>query len=377
MSKFLRVLVVDDSEDDRRVIRRFLTRGITTRYRVDDVATADQALVAIDERMPDVLILDQHLGTATGLEILQIVRQRGLLRLAVVFLTGSGGEMGDPIVHGADDFLGKEDLTSAQLRRAVENAVVKARMRYELQTSRAELAVALGELKQRADFEGRLLGVVSHDLRSPLTTISVACDMLHEYPLPKDARDLVEMAERNATKMQRMVNQLLDLTRVKSQGGFSLEGRLLDLGALLEEIVRDFGTVHTAQRFDVDCAAPSEVWCDPVAMTQIIENLVRNALQHSEAGHPIAVTAREADGEVHVTVANRGAPIPAELRARLFEPFRRGAASGQGLGLGLYITRELARAHGGEVDVACGDGKVAFTVRWPVLGPSPAAAAST
>jgi sigma-B regulation protein RsbU (phosphoserine phosphatase) len=110
-------------------------------------------------------------------------------------------------------------------------------------------------------------------------------------------------------------------------------------------------------------ALDQPVSCDRVRVGQLLSNLVSNALSHGEAGSPVRVRARTADGVFTLSVANTGPPIPSAVMENLFQPFFRGAvrASAQGLGLGLYIASEIARAHGGSLEAASDSGQTVFT----------------
>ena len=140
------VLIVDDNADDRRVVKRHLGRDNYCEYVFREASSGSAGLAELTDQTPDVVVLDHHLGESNGIEVLDHLRRTSPREVAVVFLTGSDGLRADPLEHGADDYLSKEEITGQQLRRAVDNAVVKARTRAALERSRAELEHALEEL---------------------------------------------------------------------------------------------------------------------------------------------------------------------------------------------------------------------------------------
>lgn len=168
--------------------------------------------------------------------------------------------------------------------------------------------------------------------------------------------------------MQEMIDQLLDFSRVKMGDGLPIElheTRLDELcGTVLEELEASFpGT-----RIVLDCAEEISGMWDPNRLSEVLSNLVGNAAQHGD-GAEVTVTLRRVGDEATVAVHNFGAPIPDEVLPHLFEPFRRGRpeSKGGGLGLGLYIARQIVRSHGGDLTVfSSATAGTTFTVRMPL-----------
>ncbi len=226
------------------------------------------------------------------------------------------------------------------------------------------------ERERTSRFREHFLGVVSHDLRNPLSAIVVGANaLLHAGTLDERQGRAVARIARSAAGMERMIGDLLDFTRVRLGGGFPLEPVPMHLDALCLEVVEELEVAWPARELrSLLAPLPQGRW-DRNRLTQVVSNLVGNALQHSPEGTPVTVTTR-AEGSVAVLeIHNEGAAIPPELRAHLFEPFRRGKHTPglRGLGLGLYIAHEIVRAHGGGLAVrsAEADGTT-FTVRLPL-----------
>jgi signal transduction histidine kinase len=169
--------------------------------------------------------------------------------------------------------------------------------------------------------------------------------------------------------MGELVDNLVDFARARLGGGMlAATARQDALATDLQHVVDELTAISEGRRieFQADLAAP--VTCDRSRIAQMLSNLLGNALRHGDAGGPITVRARSTEEVFELSVANSGRPIPAEVRARLFEPFFRGPAnarSEEGLGLGLFIVGEIARVHGGRMDVASDERETRFTFVMP------------
>jgi PAS domain S-box-containing protein len=202
-------------------------------------------------------------------------------------------------------------------------------------------------------FAEEFVGVLGHDLRNPLGAVRMSAELMRGKLLPgQDGRPL-ERILASTDRMARMVAQLLDLTRSRLGGGILLERRSVDLREVMIAAVEEALAAHPECDIRVD--APESVmgdW-DPDRLAQVASNLVGNAIQHGDSSCPIEVkVAAQGERQAVLEVRNCSGVIPAEQRATLFEPFRRGTRSNQkGLGLGLYITKQIVLAHGGSIEV--------------------------
>ena len=153
--------------------------------------------------------------------------------------------------------------------------------------------------------------------------------------------------------MSRMIEQILELTRSRVGGGLEITPAPMDLRGMLASIVDELRTTHPSRSIELACDAIPGVW-DRDRLEQVFSNLIGNAIHYGSPDVPVTVTARAGDDVVIITVHNGGEPIADAVRAKLFDPFRRGdrdsrSANTAGLGLGLYISRELVTAHGGDI----------------------------
>ena len=225
------------------------------------------------------------------------------------------------------------------------------------------------EHKRAEQFQERLLGIVGHDLRNPLSNISLTAQMLlRRDGVPESVLTGVRRIASSGDRMARMINDLLDFTRASVGGGIPLDPRPTDLCALVQDTVAEFELTYPG-RVALSCSrgAHSGTW-DPDRLAQVVSNLVGNALVHGDGATPVRVALRADGRDVVLSVHNAGVPVPAELLPHIFDPFKQArAASGRpGLGLGLYIAQQLVLAHGGSITVCSSAAEgTEFMVRLP------------
>lgn len=207
-------------------------------------------------------------------------------------------------------------------------------------------------LRRSSDERERIMGVLGHDLRSPLTAIGMAAGMLLRAAAAPMQAELVTQIARAVARMRRMISDLLDFTRTRAGGGLPLARREVQLKTLLEELVAEMALANPDQRIALVAREDGVGELDPDRITQAVINLVDNALDHGARRTPVTLTL---DGDatwLRVAVHNQGPPIPPSLRARLFQPFARGErADSSGVGLGLFIVRQIVDAHRGSITI--------------------------
>ena len=196
-----------------------------------------------------------------------------------------------------------------------------------------------------------MMGVLGHDLRNPLNAVKMMAASLLRQGLPEAARGKVDVIDRAANRMAEMIETLLDLTRVRGQGGLPITRTLCDVGAIAKEVASELAAATPDRTLHVDLDGELEGQWDPARVGQAISNLIANALEHGDPLAPVLVSVAGSDEAVVVKVRNEGPPIPSELRPVLFEAFSRGDRSPHRLGLGLFIVKQIAAAHGGTIDV--------------------------
>jgi len=234
------------------------------------------------------------------------------------------------------------------------------------------------EVLRRDEF----LSIASHELRTPVAALQLQLQMLHRVaareavPLAPAMVDKVEALERQTRRLTVLVNELLDVSRMRL-GRLELRLEEMDLAELAREAVRllEGELARSGSRIALRAEAPAPGRWDRLRLEQVVTNLLVNAAKFGE-GRPIAVTVQAEDGLARLVVADEGIGIPPEHQERIFGRFERAASAEHygGLGLGLYIAREIVEAHGGRIrlDSAPGLGST-FTVELPQSPPGPEA----
>lgn len=248
-------------------------------------------------------------------------------------------------------------------------ALDRARLYEAERAARVEAQRAEEAARRAMEVQERLVGIVGHDLRTPLAAIRMATSLLFRRGGLSDeqARTLARLGA-SAARMTHIIRDLLDFTRARKDGSLPVEPMPIDLADVVRRASAELQAVHPDRRILLELPAAAPLVGDPDRLQQVLSNLVGNAVQHGPPSAPIRVRVEAAPGVVAVAVHNEGPPIPAELVPALFEPFRQGARGGHdgSVGLGLFIVRELVRAHGGTVEVASSaEAGTTFTVRLP------------
>ncbi|MFP2911578.1 ATP-binding protein [Pyxidicoccus sp. 3LFB2] len=236
------------------------------------------------------------------------------------------------------------------------------------------------EMRARADFERQLIGIVSHDLRNPLSAITLAVSvMLQRGGLDERMERHLQRIQRSAERATGMIRDLLDFTRARQGGGIPVFPQPADLHEVVHAVVDELHAAAPGRRLVSEQTGSGVGTWDPDRLSQMLGNLLGNALQYSPPNTPVRVVSRGLDDGVVLEVHNEGTPIPPEQQLRIFEPLERGAErpedrGGRSIGLGLYIVRSIAQAHGGTVEVrSLAEEGTTFTVRLPRHAPSAAA----
>nr|WP_239578296.1 ATP-binding protein [Archangium primigenium] len=252
-------------------------------------------------------------------------------------------------------------LRDARGRRVLAGVVLDITARKQTET----------ELRTRADFEQQLIGIVSHDLRNPLSAILLGTTALtRREVLDERATRALLRIQSSAERATRMVKDLLDFTQARLGGGIPIVPRAADLHELTRGVLEEVEAAHPTRQLEVRHEGEGRGEWDPDRLAQVVQNLVVNALKYSPEDSVVRVRTRAEGGGMSLSVANQGEPIPEDLRVRLFEPMQRGTAEvdkqGRSVGLGLYIVRSIVEAHGGRITVSSSkDEGTVFTVRLP------------
>ena len=297
--------------------------------------------------------------------IVPLLSLKGQVDGASLDLVDSNGAKVPVLFSVAVEGSGASSITTfvfllADARRAFERDLAKARV---------EAETALSSTKREGELREQFIAILGHDLRNPLASIAAAMNILSREPLGEKSQNIVALTRGSIQRMSLLIDNVLDFARNRLGGGINLT--LSDDVSLTDEInqvVEELRSANSGREVLVDIRHLDGVRCDVPRIGQLLSNLLGNANTYGDPARPIHVDAKIADDQqFELAVKNFGPPIPATAMERLFDPFVRSDNHGDqlGLGLGLYIASEIAKAHQGTLDVISSDDHTVFTLRIP------------
>ncbi|ORE94775.1 GAF domain-containing sensor histidine kinase [Aurantimonas sp. 22II-16-19i] len=228
----------------------------------------------------------------------------------------------------------------------------------------------LGE-RRMAELREQFIAVLGHDLRNPVASIDSGMKLLLRQPLDERSHQVVTLVRGSVLRMRGLIDNVLDFARGRLGDGLTLD-RSEDggLATSLMQVVDEMRIAHPDRAIKATIAIHRPVLCDRARLGQLLSNLLGNALTHGSSDQPIEMRAATEHDRFVLSVANAGNPIGEETMKHLFHPFLRGEvrASQQGLGLGLFITSEIAKAHGGTMSVVSDEQETRITFEMPLDG---------
>lgn len=233
----------------------------------------------------------------------------------------------------------------------------------------AETQARLKHVEKTGELREQFVAVLGHDLRNPLASLSLSAETLLRKPLDAPTRKTVERMRDSAKRMTSMVSDMLDFARAKLGAGIGVDLKEeANLASTLRHVANEVMSSRTGRELTIEIASLGLVRCDAERLGQLLSNLLGNAFQHGASDRPVGLRVSSAGGELLISVQNQGAPIPRDSLSQLFEPYtRRGEGSQKGLGLGLYIVKQIADAHGGKMEVESTESSgTTFTFRMPL-----------
>jgi phosphoserine phosphatase RsbU/P len=255
----------------------------------------------------------------------------------------------------------------ATQRRRYERDLVDAHTAAMAATK--ELQATLTDERLTSELREQFIAVLGHDLRNPLAAISSGMRLLEQEPLSDRGKSVLALVQATVMRMSGLIEDVMDFARGRLGGGLTLT-RTSDepIQSVLEQVVAEMRSGNPERQIEIDFNLVAEVVADRRRIAQLLSNLLGNAVTYGSPDRPITVRATSGGGVFELSVANAGEPIPPDAMERLFEPFARGEVrpSQQGLGLGLYIASQVARAHGGRIDVTSTPEETRFTFRMPL-----------
>lgn len=363
------VLLIEDNPGDADLVRLRLVESKSP-VTVNCVERLSEALALMNSERPTVVLLDLNLPDSHGADTFRALLDKAP-EVPIVILSGQEDEaLAIKALHqGVQDYLVKGEITSKHLERAMRYAVERQALILTLEISR----------KQQLEFKNRFLSHVSHELRTPLTCIHQYVTLITDGlagPVAPEQRDHLETILKSVNQLHAMIRDLLEATRAES-GKLRIEPRCLALADLVRQAAAMMQPTANAKQVGLEIGVDSRVplvLADPDRVLEVLINLLDNAIKFTPEEGSVAVHACMVDadpGMVYVTVSDTGRGISPEAKSLIFERLYQDPESvdnnRSGLGLGLYISKQLVRLHGGRIWVAseAGQGST-FTFTLPV-----------
>jgi len=359
------LLAIDDNPSDLDILKRLVRKVPEWKVEFASCTEPKDALAHLGSHPVDVVLVDYRLGAINGIELLDRIRKTGF-EGAIIVLTGQGDERlaAEAMRSGAADYMPKSDLTAASLRRAVENALERSRLQIALSEHQHRLERMNEDLQQKNQEIRSFYHTLSHELKTPLTAarefVSILVDGLAGELSPTQIEYLGYVKE-GCDQMTTCLNDILDITRMET-GRFSVRTVAAPLPPVVHRTLAGFASRARDARIELEEEFASnlpEAVFDPHRITQVVGNLIDNAIKFTPPGGKVRLELAPTTGaerRILVTVTDTGKGIREEHVEHVFERLyqvRDGSEqSRMGLGLGLFICREIVRLHGGEIAVS-------------------------
>ncbi len=381
-----RILIIDDDPADRELYKHFLRADKSNTYEVEQSEFGQRAIDMNKSGDYDCILLDYYLTDIDGLKVLESLNENFTRSVPVIMLTGQGNETiaVEALRAGATDYLPKRHVSEESLKRSVNNAIEKSFLRNAVSQQTDRLKTKNRELTRKHDEIQRFYQTVSHELKTPLTSmkefVSIILDGL-AGPISEDQREYLELVYGSCLQMTNDVNDLLDVTRLET-GKYSVELVPTDLISLLKCVKQNMSVISKDKSItltlDIKDSVP-KIPLDEQRIKQVLSNIIGNAIKFTQKGGKIhiVIELRKTQEElVCISVEDNGTGIEKEKLHSVFERlfqvnpesgFDTEVTSKAGLGLGLTISKELINLHGGSITVDSEFGKGSkFTVSLPL-----------
>ena len=347
MRATVKCLLVDDFEENLTSLSALLQHDDVEILCANSGAKALDLLLQHDVALA---LLDVQMPEMDGFQLAELMRGSDRTKHVPLIFVTAGSR--DQYRHfkgyeaGAVDFLYKP--VDPHILRS------KAGIFFQLHRQKLQLAQELRDRSETLRLNEMFVAVLGHDLRNPLNAVMMSAHVMQRAAKDDLVRDAATRILSSGDRMTRMIEDLLDLARARLAGGIPLQRERIDLGTLVPRVVQELSSAYPNRRIEVSPEGDLVGEWDADRLAQVVSNLLGNALQYGIDARPVRVRLDGARADsVSLSVSNDGT-IPEELLPSVFDPFRRRvqhSANNTGLGLGLFIVKQIVEAHGGSVDV--------------------------
>lgn len=348
----MNILIIDDTQGDHDIAEEYL-RESGGDYRFYHAYSAAEGLEFFHKNHIDCILLDYHMPDKNGLELLKQLTEGDKI-VPVIMMTGDGNEFVavTAMKLGSQDYIPKKVLTAKALKRAVDRAVERGEMIARMEKYREQLEQSNHDLEQFAN-------IVAHDLKAPLRAVTQHLTLINNKcagALDEKSRRSLDFAVEGASRMRTLIEALFEYARL----GFSEpEFNSVSFESILTHVRKDLSTIMQERGAIVTHDALPEVKGDAILLTQMLQNLIGNAIKYCEKTPRIHLDATQENGKWRINVRDNGIGIPKAQQQQIFAIFRRLHVEDDypGIGLGLAICDRIAKQHGGSIEVESEPGK--------------------
>jgi sigma-B regulation protein RsbU (phosphoserine phosphatase) len=299
--------------------------------------------------------------------IAPLLRMQGFFNEFAIDMVTAAGKPLQMIANAVEvqDAGGKALFTRLALIKATD----RRRYETELLQAREVARTSLARERETSELREQFIAVLGHDLRNPLASISAGARILGREAKTDKEHQVIAMLETTVVRMAGLIDNVLDFARGRLGGGITLyRDAHRPLEPVLHQVIDELRLSSPGRQIEAEYMIDAPIDCDRGRIGQLVSNLVGNALSHGSSNQPVRVRAATEDGLFKLSVANSGEPIPEAAMDKLFEPFFRGDVrpSRQGLGLGLHIASQIAKAHEGTLTVVSTSEETRFTFAMPL-----------
>ena len=382
MNNEIKVLVIDDDEDDFILFRDIMAEMQHRRFVMEWSGTYEGGLAIIEEKRHDVYLIDYRLGANTGLELIEEAIARGN-EGPFIILTGQNDLQVDTnaMQAGAADYLVKNNITALHMERSIRYSMQQAKNIHEfkdlnlqlenrvrertyvlehamkeLEKSRAELRIALEREKEVNEMKSRFVSLASHEFRTPLATILSSLALISKYATAGEhakEKKHIERIKGSVHGLADLLNDFLSVSKLE-EGKVRVHTERFQMVELVAEVIEEMQTVaKPGQLLNYKHLGQEDAVTDKKILRYILLNLVSNAIKFSPPNAEIFVHTQVENNMLTLRVEDSGVGIPEDDQQHLFERFFRGknAANIQGTGLGLHIVANYLKELGGTINV--------------------------
>ncbi len=313
----------------------------------------------VGKRFSDLLSIGSKIYFETHLS--PLLRMQGFFDEILVEIIGASGNRSKVLLNALE--LNSNDAG----RHGIYYTLVKAtdRLQYEqnLQYAKSIAEKELETQKANVLLREQLIAVLGHDLRNPLGAISMAVELLQELQPHPTARELLGAVKRSSYRMNELIANIMDFARTRMGEGIIIAPKEVVLKPVLQQVIDELKLIFPKNEIITTINIAEPVNCDADRIAQLLSNLLANAVSHGDPNSPIFINAAAIDQHLKISVTNAGKPIPESLQVFLFEPFTKEGdrPSKNGLGLGLYISAQIAKAHNGTLTYTSTAKETCFT----------------